>query len=80
MKIADPNHGYSSGLDYSYVYGKVMGYWMVWHRWDGEVVDVAPKKFDECLQRYEASKLADQWNQISSWPDAETITAIDATP
>lgn len=80
MKIGDPNHGGSIGLDHPYVFGRIGSYWMVWHRRDGEVVDIMPRKFDDCLQEYAAMKACYQWNGVDLWPDADTIAAIDQTP
>jgi hypothetical protein len=54
------NHGYSFGLGYLYIFGKLPDGWAVWHRRTGKVVyrpDLNPA-LDGCLFELDACKEA----------------------
>jgi len=79
-----PRSGYSLGLDYRYVFGRLTigagSIWAVWDRDSGEVVDLVPRRGIDVVQLNRASELCHEWNALSLWPDAATLADIDATP
>lgn len=58
------NNGYSAGLHYPYIYGKVVGdQWIIWHRHSGEVVYIEESKFP-ASHEYRVREESDRWNKI----------------
>lgn len=80
ITIKAPNQGYSLGLQYGFVYGKIHDRWLVWYCGSGVVVYVVPISRLDGLDESTAMNKCYELNGLSKYPDAATLDAIDATP
>lgn len=66
------NNGYSSGLQYPYIYGNINGQWVIWHRHTGEVVYIETSKFP-ALHQYRVIEECDRRNDIGKHDPAINV-------
>ncbi len=79
------NVGFSLGLQYPYLFGRIGADWGVWHRHTGLIVYVANEPLShpdqhDIINQGAARRECYRCNGVSEFPSAETLAEIDATP
>lgn len=82
MKIGDVipeplrNSGYSSGLEFPYIFREIGGKWLIWHRRTGKIVEIVTSDHPVLVQ-YDCERRCRAWNGMRD-PSPEETAEINA--